>query len=152
MREQILLFAQMATKGTFSRRILNDRLLLEMKVLLAARHNKLFDLIDRKMQQFFEGGLFYAFTANIRRKVEKRLSPEYTETFKVLTLEELEAGFVISVVPLLFAISAFCLERMIALKNFILFIFVGFFRFQKNLIYDQSVNLNLKIAMLKKIP
>lgn len=154
MRFQTLLLSQDATNGTISNRILGDRIMLEMIILVAERHNKLFDLIDSKMQQLFEGGIFHPFTEKIRRKtLDRKRFQKFKEPFAVLTFDELEAGFVVCFVPLIFALAAFCLEWLVVLKDFLLVkgIFETFFRVQRNLLNNQSEAQDLKIAMWKKI-
>lgn len=154
VRQHLLLYLQFATNGTFSQSILkNDRILLEMRILIAERHNKLFDLIDRKMQQLFEGGLFYVFTELTDRRVNEKRGQKYKEPFKVLTFDELEAGFVVCFTPLLFGVVAFCLEWLVVLIEHTLVkcILEAFFRIHRSLLNEQSKNLDLKITAWNKI-
>lgn len=149
IRQGVLLQMQLETNGTFQKRILNDRILLEMRVFTAERHHKLFDLIDRKMQQIFEGGLFFPFTARLLMILDKKRFPLTKEAFKVLTFDELEAGFVICFASLLFGVSAFCLEWIVLLKDKIIVqrIFEGFFEIHREQFETQSENLGFKITV-----
>lgn len=83
--------------------------------------NFFFDTFDRKLQQYIEGD----FVNYSRRKLLERNNPEkyekYKEPFAVLTLGELEAAFVVSLLPLVLSVLVFALELMITLKDFIVF-------------------------------
>lgn len=153
VRSLTVLLVQEQTNGTFYKRILGDRLLLEMTVLVAVRYNKLFDLIDRKMQQLFEGGIFHRFNKKVQRFLDIERFRKHTEPFAVLTFDELEAGFVICFASLLFAVAAFALEWLVVLNYYCLvkWIFDAFFRIQEDVIKGQSENLKLKMAMWEKI-
>lgn len=153
VRQALLMQAQYDTNGTFAKRILNDRILLEMKVIVAKKHNKLFDFLDRKMQQLFEGGVFDIITEKIQENVEKNRFLKNKEPFKVLTFDELEAGFVICFMPLVCTIFVFCLEWIVVLKDYVLIksIFDAFFKIHQDELKAQSEMLDLKIAMWNKI-
>lgn len=121
MRQDVFVASQMYTKGKASQRALDDRVLLELIVLVVEPHQKLFDLIDRKMQQFFEGGMFNFYNSRYSRIFDKNRYEEYEEPFKVLTFDELEAGFVVCFVPLLFGLIVFGMEWFLVAKDLILY-------------------------------
>lgn len=129
VRLDMLLQVLWETDGNISQRILNDRIMLERIASDVLPHNKLFDLIDRKMQQFFEGGLINRFMIADLRILDKNRFRKFEDPFKILNLEELEAGFVISFAPLLLAVAAFGFEWLTVLKHFIIqkCIFEAFF-------------------------
>lgn len=74
---------------------------------------------------------------------------ESKEPFKVLTFDELEAGFVISVAPLLLAMLVFCFEWIVALKDLVVWfcIFKSFFNARQKsmeaILQSESCKLNL---------
>lgn len=153
VRTALLLKTQLHSNGTFSKKILNDRILLEMRMLAAKKHNKLFDAIDRKIQQMFEGALFAPVVVWLNEILDKKMYEKGKVPFKVLTFDELEAGFVICFMPLLSTIFVFCSEWIVVLKDYILVksIFDVFFKIQRNQLKAQSKNVILKLVMLKKI-
>lgn len=84
----------------------------------------LFETFDRKFQQYIEADLI---NYNIRKYEEDnnyKAFKSYKEPFSVLTLGELEAGFVVCVVPLCLSIFVFCIEWMVTLKDLVLFMYI----------------------------
>lgn len=143
-----------ATKRKFNKRFLNDDPVMRgLYVLGAQPYSRMFEFINRKLQQFFEGGIMDFYLTWFKELHSKNRFEEYKEPFKVLTLEELEAGFVISFAPLLFAIVTFCVEWLVVLKDFVLAkcIFNAIFKIHRDQIEAQSDNLRLKILLWKKI-
>lgn len=105
-------------------KLLKDRLMLELKALRIEKHNPFFEAFDRKLQQYIQAGL----NGYNSKEFDEENNPEkfekYKEPFAVLTLNELEAGFVVCIVPFVFSILAFGLEWLPTLKNLIVFLFV----------------------------
>lgn len=98
--------------------------------------NDMFSLIfTKKLQQLVEAGLI---EYNMRYYYDE-IDPKRWEVEsepKVLTLEELEAGFVVCMLPLAISAVVFCLEWLITLKNY----FVIFFIFKKMFEVRLSIN------------
>lgn len=108
------------SKGHILKRVLNDRILLDMKALVVEHHNKYFDLVDRKLQQFFESGILRSYYKDIE-DIFNAKKYEELKNHAALTFEDLEAGFVICFVPLLFCIAMFGFEWSVVLKDYIVF-------------------------------
>lgn len=90
-----------------------------MKAFLVQNFNRLYLTIDRKLQQLSEAGLIdYNTRFWYDRRDPKRNSVE--DGPQVLTLGELEAGFVICIAPLIFSAFVFAVEWMISLKYFLI--------------------------------
>lgn len=83
-------------------------------------NNLFWHLLATKLQKLVEAGLIdynmRAWLDIINQKLWKIESGP-----KVLTLDELEAGFVVCIAPLVISVVIFCLEWLITLKNFIVF-------------------------------
>lgn len=110
-------------------KLLKERLSLDYDSLYFESGHFLFDVFDRKIQQYFEADLInynnrYFFELDNPKKFEK-----FKEPFAVLTLDQLEAGFVVCLVPLVLSIFVFGIECLITLKNLIVFniIFAKYF-------------------------
>lgn len=93
----------------------------------------LFENFDRKLQHYIEADLINYNT----RSYYEEFFPEKFETFKepfaVLTLGELEAGFVVCLVPLVLSVFVFFIEWLSIVKDLIVFsiIFEKFFELKK---------------------
>lgn len=102
-------------------KLLKDRFTLSASSLVFEPHHFLFEIFDRKLQQYIEGDLigynkrFWDETSN-PKKYEKR-----QESFAVLKLGDLEAGFIVCLVPLVLSILVFAIEKMPIWKKFVIF-------------------------------
>lgn len=104
--------------------LLKDRFMLESSTLKFHRHHFLFDIFDRKLQQYIEADLI---NYNLRRwneRANQKMFEEYKEPFSILTFAELEAGFVVCLFPLVLSLLAFVIEWICSLKDSIVFLFV----------------------------
>lgn len=90
-------------------KILKERLMADHKIIYFPAHSRFFNPFNEKFKQMLEAGLFGLFIQEAIDSINKTVQ-EPAEPFKVLTLEELEAGFVICMIPLMFATIIFCLE------------------------------------------
>lgn len=102
-------------KITKAPKILTDRYMLEPLVFVSPRRHFLSEIFDHKIQQLLEGHFFAYYLSegdNIDAYYEKN---KQQLPFKILTLGELEAGFVISISPLILCILVFCFEWMITI-------------------------------------
>lgn len=99
--------------------------MLEPRALLFLRfYDFLFEIFDRKLQQYVEADLV---NYNIRRwkdRANPNFFEEIKEPFAVLTLDELEAGFVVCLVPLVLSIFVFAIEWMPTSKDLLVFLFI----------------------------
>lgn len=105
-------------------KLLKERYMLESLCPAFPPRHFLYDVFDRKLQQYIEADLV---NYNIRVWNEDNNPEKYEEfkePFEVLTFEELEAGFVVCFVPLAFAILVFVVEWMSTLKELTVFWFV----------------------------
>lgn len=145
MRGETLLLSMINTNNKVLQRLIGDKILTESTILVVEPHNKFFDFIDQKIQLMLEGGIFYEHV-NMRERFGMQKF-EFIESFKILTFDELEAGFVICFVPLVLTIAMFCLEWMIVFKDFIIFrcIFDKFFKINQNLSYENLISLASKV-------
>lgn len=114
--------------------MLSDRLNVDVKMMALPRDNHYFEIFNKKILQLVEAGLFDQYSKDWMNSRDLKKNEEFAEPFKILTLGELEAGFVVCMVPLLFSAIAFCLEWMVALKDLLVFqfIFHAFFELQRN--------------------
>lgn len=105
-------------------KLMKERFFLESRVLTMRPHHFMFDILNKKLQQYVEADLIQQ-NSNLEygednpKKYEK-----YAEPFAILKLGELEAGFVVWMVPLLFSIIVFTLEWIPTLKDLIVFLFI----------------------------
>lgn len=97
-------------------KLLNYRFMLESRALQFTPLDPFFDVFDRKLQQYIEAGLINYNVAKYRQKLEPDKCENCEEPFAVLTLGELEAGFVVCLLPLALSIFVFFFE--LALPNF----------------------------------
>lgn len=105
---------------TISPKLLEERFSGSFFCVYGEVNNLFWQILATKLQQLVEAGLIdynmrlWIDVINIKRwKVES--GP------KVLTLEELEAGFVICLISIVISAVAFCFEWLITLKTFIVF-------------------------------
>lgn len=97
---------------------LKERFDAEHKVLYIQAHNRFFNSFNEKFKQMFEAGLFDHYICEAKEIYLRKTREKILEPFKVLTLEELEAGFVVCLLPLLLAMAIFCCEWIVVSKNF----------------------------------
>lgn len=96
--------------------------MLEMRALEFEPHHFLFDIFDRKLQQYIEGDFI-----NFNNRVfngwnDAKTYEEFRKPFAILTLKDLEAGFVVCMMPFVLAILLFVIEWIPTLKNLIVFL------------------------------
>lgn len=103
--------------------LLKDRFSGNYYCLFTKINHRFIQTLAKKLQQFVEAGLLdynsrYWFDKTDPKRVEVETGPQ------VLTLNELEAGFVVCMVPLAISIIAFGLEWLPTLKDLIVFSFI----------------------------
>lgn len=122
--------------------------MLESYSLRLPPHHYMFDIFDRKLQQYIEADLVNYNTREYRENCNPKKYEEFKLPFAVLTFAELEAGFVVSLVPLVLSILIFAFEWLPNLKNLIIFLFV-FKKYFEVKSHEQSEHSKLmKIKML----
>lgn len=104
--------------------MLGNRIGVDVKAMALLRDNRYFEIFNKKILQLFEAGLFDQYGKEWLERRNMKRNEEFAEPFKILTLDELEAGFVVCIVPLLFSAAAFCCEWMVALKDLLVFWFI----------------------------
>lgn len=104
-------------------KLLKDRYMLESLVFAFPRNHFLFEVFDRKLQQYIEGDLINYNTREWQESINRKTF-QHKEPFAVLTFGELEAGFVVCLVPLILSGFVFCIEWLITLKNLLVFIII----------------------------
>lgn len=104
-------------------KLLTNRFMLNMRAAGVAVNNKFLKTFDRKLQQLFEADLVNYYMRDFEIVVEKaKTDKNLGEPFKVLTFEELEAGFVVCIVKLLFSIFVFILEWIVTMMYVLIFV------------------------------
>lgn len=101
--------------------LLKDRFILETQVLLFPQHHFIFEELERKLQQYIQSGFVTYNTRDFDHDQNQKRYEEFREPFAVLTIDELEAGFIVCTIPFILSIFVFALEWMPTLKNLIIF-------------------------------
>lgn len=105
--------------------LLKKRFMLEARALLFPRNHFLYESFDQKLQQYIEADLI---NYNVRYFSEGFYDPkkmeQNEEPFAVLTLEQLEAGFVVCITPLVLSVFVFAFEWIPTLKDLIVFLYI----------------------------
>lgn len=107
--------------------------MLDCRALMFNTQHHFFEVFDRKLQQYIEAGLVrYNMRTYIERSDPKKFE-KHEKPYAVLALGELEAGFVVCMLPLVLSILVFSIEWIPTLKDLIvaLFIFKNFFDVKK---------------------
>lgn len=114
------------TKGKFLKTLLKDRAMLQMEGVSMQRNHPFFEEFDRKFQQLFTGGLINQYTEEYFETLNpKRYEHLYPgDEPQVLTMKHLEAGFVVWLVSLSFAIIEFIIEWIIQLEEYLVIKFI----------------------------
>lgn len=114
-------------------KLLATRYNLESFAFVFPQRYFLFETFDRKLQQYLEADLINFYLRPMRAQNNPKKYEKYAESFAVLTLMELEAGFVICIVPLALSLFVFVIEWISTLKNLAvcLFIFETYFAMKK---------------------
>lgn len=145
------------TRGEIIKRILKEPFITEFCGMEMLRNHKLFDVFDLKTQQLFASGIidYHAAYNKEHLKLNYYKSPRlftkdylentYPKSFpegpNVLTLEHLEAGFVIWITCLCLTLAVLLCEWLIIMKEFIVFrhIFGSFYDMRKVQLKDKTL-------------
>lgn len=124
------------SNGEIVKRLLREPFITEFCGMEFPRNHKLFYVLDHKIHQLFEAGI----TEYLASYGKKRLDPNvykkpksftreylhntyeklFPEGAQILTMDHLEAGFVIWIACVFLAFAAFIFEWMMMLKNFLI--------------------------------
>lgn len=140
----------------FTQRIQPPKLLplrfkAEARGLLFTPQHFLFEIFDRKLQQYVEADLINFNSRLFDEKSSAKQFKRFEDPFAVLTLGELEAGFVVCMIPLVFCILVFLAEWVPAAIDLIVFLVI-FKKFFNVLKIEQSANceaMKVKVAFLQ---
>lgn len=130
--DEMLRFLAIDTKGLFLKRIFDERLYGEMFGLKLTYFHYLYEVLDRKLQQMFVGGIIEHYNSEYYDYLNiKRYEHLHPSGPQILTLEHLRAGFVVWLVSVIFAILTFGWEWIMVLFDYVIsrFIFEAYFEF-----------------------
>lgn len=131
----------MTSEGRILSTLLDERLFLESFGLSFPSHHKLYQIFNDKTQQLFESGIFQRYSYGSDRWLDpKRYAHLYRDEPQVLTMNNLEAGFIIWLASLSLTLFAFVCEWIIRIMEFVICksIFKAFYKQQMNLSAHQS--------------
>lgn len=118
------------TNGSILPRLHKERINLNSFGMVIPRNHKLYEIIDEKIQQLFTAGLvdFYS-NEFFKYESKKRYDHLYHDKPQVLTMKNLEAGFVIWLASLSLTLIAFVCEWFIRIMEFVIYksIFKAFY-------------------------
>lgn len=102
-------------------KLLPNRYMLQPMVIIFRSRNFISQLFDIKIQQLSQLGLIDYYIRKDDEEYNLQKFKSFEQPFKVLTLEELHAGFVVSTSPLILSLVVFCLEWIVTLFNYLIF-------------------------------
>lgn len=124
------------SNGEIVKRLLREPFITEFCGMEFPRNHKLFYVLDHKIHQLFESGITEYLASYGKKRLDpnvykkpKSLTREYLyntyeklfpEGAQILTMDHLEAGFVIWIACVSLAIAAFIFEWMMMLKNYLI--------------------------------
>lgn len=114
-------------------KLLEERFMVEMNAFIFQPFHFLFEVFDRKLQQYVEAGLVDYNLKEFHQKSDLKKFEVLEEPFAVLTLTELEAGFVVCITPLVLSVFVFSFEWLPTIKDFLVLwtIFKKYFSMKK---------------------
>lgn len=124
IRGDLLWQASMLSEGRLIERMIKERFALTMFGFQFPRNHKFFEIFDRKIQEIFAAGLTYKLDSIMLSWTKPECYKEFRHKYenddpKVLSLKELEAGFVIWLIFMCSSVIVFvleCISRKIMLK------------------------------------
>lgn len=122
-------------------KLLPERYMLDPYVMFIEHRNFMFEIFDKAIEQHLQAGFFsYCFATDDNVEYFKKRQ-KHEVPFKVLTLDELEAGFVVSTSPLVLSFAVFCFEWFVTLKDLVVFLFI--FKTYFKIIQSEHVHVHL---------
>lgn len=98
-------------------KLLDGRFMLEARAFAFSRNHFLLEIFDRKLQQYIEADLVNYHYKHYYDRVNPKAYEKSAEPFAILTMGELEAGFVVCLVPLALSIVVFAIELLTKFKE-----------------------------------
>lgn len=117
-------FLRHRANKTVPPKVLKERFMIEARALKFERHHFLFETFDRKLQQYIEADLVAYSNRVLKEANNPKRYEKLCDSFAVLTFDELEAGFVVFLVPLVSSIFLFGYEWILSLKDVLVFMIV----------------------------
>jgi hypothetical protein len=157
------------TNGEILNRLMKEPFMTEMCSMEVERNNKFYGILNRKVQQFIDGGIIDHNMVEFEKWYDPKYyqrpllyTKEYLENGhrhfnphapKVLTMDQLEAGFVICLIPLMVSVIIFVGEWFWKLtKGFVLsYLLMTFLNQQQNILERQNDERNLKLDKKKTL-
>jgi hypothetical protein len=128
--------AVMKTDGEMYERIPEERLLQLNSFVFLNRRNEIFQhpKFDEKMQQLNDAGILDYFMTEYKDKINRKRYKRIKSGPQVLTMKQLEAGFVVWLISVQFAVLAFACEWLKRFFDYLVFksIFVAFYDHKKS--------------------
>lgn len=110
------------SKNKLMERIMEHKVSGSTKKLVFPRHHRFFDAFNRKIDQLVTAGIVEHLAKSFEHEIiPKSLFKIKRENYQAMSLAHLEAGFVVWLVSLLFPTTAFIIEWIMTLKEFIVF-------------------------------
>lgn len=110
------------TKGRFAQRLLKENLYMEMCGMQFHANHQFFDVLNRKLHQLFVAGIIDEYNKEWLDMFNPlRYAHLYPKEPQVLTMEHLEAGFVIWIAALSLSIVAFAAEWIDTFRIYLVF-------------------------------
>lgn len=111
-------------------KVLPDRFMLDISALVFQPNHMFYEVVDETMQRLAQNGVTEYHVKTCYEKFKPERFRKKEESYKILTLSELEAGFVVSLVPLILSFLVFCIEWLPSIKNIVMVghIFKAFYR------------------------
>lgn len=120
-----LMYHVKKSNGSILQRVLKEDLFINMLGLRFDMFHVFFEIFERKVEQLITGGIINYYIKQVTEDMNpKRYEHLYVNESKVLTMKHLEAGFVIWLFALSFAVMMFTIEWLIRLRDFLVFKYV----------------------------
>lgn len=107
------------SKGRIVQRMLKEDLITDICGWDFPRSHRFYEVFDRKTQQLFNAGITHKiikkYTVNPKKFIHL-----YEQGPKVLSMNDLEAGFVVWLISITFAVLAFLMEWLMTMKDFLI--------------------------------
>lgn len=116
-----LCFLSNVSRGQILDRVIDERFQLQMSGMIFPFNNRFFNIFGRRSQQMFEAGMIERYTSpyfDLLKKKKRKFSPQTGP--QVLTMQHLEAGFLIWLASVCFSKIVFAFEWLISFKNYII--------------------------------
>jgi hypothetical protein len=107
----------MKSSGQILKRMIKDAMIGSSKLLVMPHNHRFFDIFNEKIEETIPYGLIDHFSKDDKDSFnQKGFAPSSIENFKPMTLEHLEAGFVVWIITVMVPIAAFVFEWVVKFK------------------------------------